>query len=201
MTDQHPDRDSLSAFLEGALSIDATQWVEQHLVGCAACRAKVEQERAFLSELDSLQCVEPPADFVQGVMARVAQCPAYQPAPEVKWRRVGVWAGAAAAAMVALLGFVGWALVAGSDAGGTAATPSVSGGIAWFFEAAKQVYFLGLGRLEGIWSLFQIVFTVLFGIFDYIRNSSLMVQLALLLATVALNYAFTRMVLSYQRRQ
>ena len=201
MSNQHPDRDSLSAHLEEALSIDARQWVEQHLAGCASCRIKVEQERAFLAELNALKTVEPPADFVEGVMARVAQRPAFQPAPEVKWRRVGVWMGSAAAMLIVVLGFIGWVLVAGSPAEGAEGTSAVSGGIAWFFGAAKQVYFLGLSQLEGVWSLFQIGFTLLFGVFDFIQNAGLAVQLALLLITVALNYAFTRMVLNYQRRQ
>ncbi len=201
MSNQHPDRDSLSAYLEEALSIDATQWVEQHLAGCASCRIKVEQERAFLDELNALKTVEPPPDFVEGVMARVAQHPAYHPAPEVKWRRVGVWTGAAAASVVVLLGFIGWILVAGAPAQGAAGTPTVSGGIAWFFDAARQVYFMGLSQTEGLWELLMIGFTVVYGVVDFIQRAGLPVQLALLLITVALNYAFTRMVLNYQRRQ
>jgi predicted anti-sigma-YlaC factor YlaD len=202
MSDQHPDRDSLSAYLEEALSIDARQWIKQHLSGCATCRGKVEQERAFLRRLDGLKSIEPPADFVAGVMARVAQYPAHQRrAPELQWRRVSWWVGSAAATVVLVLAFIGWLLVAGSSAEGAEGTVAVSGGIAWFFDVAKQVYFLGLSNLEGVWSVIMIAFTVLFGIFDFVRNGGLMVQLVLLLVTVALNYAFTRMVLNYQRRQ
>lgn len=202
MSDQHPDRDSLSAYLEEALSIDAHQWIEQHLAGCSPCRAKLEQERAFLGELNSLKTVEPPADFVEGVMARVAQCPDHQRAPELEWRRIsrmGWWAASAAATLVVLLGFIGWVLVAGSSPEAEGAV-AVSGGIVWFFEVAKKVYFFGLDNLGGVWEVAMIGFTVLFNIFEFIRNAGLMVQLALLLATVALNYVFTRMVLNYQRR-
>ena len=203
MNSEHPDRDSLSAYLEEALSIDASQWIQQHLARCVSCQGKLEQERAFLRELNSLKTVEPPADFVEGVMARVAQYPDHQRAPELEWRRItrmSWWVASAAATLVVLLGFIGWVLVAGSspEAEGTVA---VSGGIVWFFEVAKQVYFFGLSNLEGVWSVAMIGFTVLFNIFEFIRNAGLMVQLALLLATVALNYAFTRMVLNYQRRQ
>ncbi len=201
MSNQHPDRDSLSAYLEKALSIDARQWVEQHLDSCASCRAKVDQEQAFLDRLGDLKAVTPPDDFVQGVMARVAQYPAYQPAPEVQWRRAGVWIGSAAASLVLLLAFVGWVLVSGAPAEGAESTSAVSGGIAWFFATAKEVYFFGVDQMEGVWSIMMVGFAVLAGIFDFIRNAGLMVNLVLLLITVALNYAFTRMVLNYQRRQ
>ena len=197
MSSEHPDRDSLTAFLEEALSIDATQWMEHHLRGCAQCRTKLDEERAFLAQLDSLGCVEPPADFVQGVMARVAQYPAYSPAQEVPWRRVGLWTGSAAALLLVLVGFVGWALVNGAPVEGTQTSSAIVTGAEW----AKNLYFTVRENTGGLLYVFQIGGTVLFGIFDFVRNSGLMVQLALLLATVLLNYAFTRMVLNYQRRQ
>ncbi len=201
MSRQHPDRDSLAAYLEEALSIDATQWVEHHLEGCSECGDKLEQERAFLEELGGLHSVEPPADFTQGVMARVAQCPAYQPAPEMQWRRIGLWVGSAAATMAVLLGFIGWVLVAGGTAEGAEVSAQVPGGIAWVMNSGVQVYFWVTGKFEAAVPLLQIGLKVLLGIFEYIRQSGLAVQLAILLITVGFNYWFTRLVLNYQRRQ
>lgn len=201
MSRQHPDRDSLGAYLEEVLSIDATQWVEHHLEGCAECGDKLEQERAFLEELGGLHSVEPPADFTEGVMARVAQRPAYQPAPEMQWRRIGLWIGSVAATMVVLLGFVGWVLVAGAPAEGPEVPAQVPDGIAWVMKRGLDVYFWVTGKFDVASPLLLIAWKVLLGIFEYIRQSGLAVQLALLLITVGFNYWFTRLVLNYQRRQ
>ena len=201
MSREHPDRDSLSAYLEEALSIDAAQWVEHHLEGCVECGGKLEQERAFLEELGGLCSIEPPADFTQGVMARVAQFPAYQPAPEVQWRRISLWVGSAAALMVVLLGFVGWVLVAGAPAEGPEVPAQVPGGIAWVMNSALEVYFWVRGTFEAALPLLLIAWKVLLGILESFRQSGLAVQLTLLLVAVGLNYWFTRLVLNYQRRQ
>ncbi len=200
MSNQHPDRDSLSAYLEDVLSIDAAQWIKHHLNGCGACCTKLEQEQTFLDELNTLASLETPADFTEGVMARVAQRPAYQPGTELPWKRVALWVGSTAAMFVALAIFVGWVLVAGSPGQGAqtagVASSAVATGAAW----ARTLYFLARDNISGVLPVFEIVGAVLFGIFDFIRNAGLMVQLALLLATVALNYGLTRMVLNYQRR-
>lgn len=200
MSNQHPDRDGLSAYLEESLSIDAAQWIKQHLDGCGACRTKLEQEQTFLDELNSLASIETPADFTEGVMARVAQRPAYQPGTELSWKRIGLWVGGAAAMFVALAIFVGWVLVAGSSGQGAQTSGVASSAVATGAGWAKTLYFYASDNISGVLPVFQIVGVVVFGIFDFIRNAGLMVQLALLLATVALNYAFTRMVFNYQRR-
>lgn len=201
MSDQHPDRDSLSAYLEESLSIDASQWIKHHLDGCGACRTKLEQEQAFLDELNSLASIEAPADFAEGVMARVAQRPAYQPGTELPWRRIALWVGGAAAMFVVGAIFIGWVLVAGSSGQGAQTSGAVSSVVATGAGWARSLYFIGRDNVSGILPVFEVVFAVLFGIFEFMRNAGLMVQLALLLATVALNYGLTRMVLNYQRRQ
>ena len=200
MSSQHPDRDSLSAYLEESLSIDASQWIKQHLDGCGACRIKLEQEQTFLDELNSLASIEPPADFTEGVMARVAQYPAHPPVTELPWKRIGLWVGSAAAMFVLLAIFVGWVLVAGSPEQGAQTSGVASSAVATGAEWARNLYFYARANTSGIRYVLQIGLAFLFGVFDFIRNAGLMVQLALLLATVALNYAFTRMVLNYQRR-
>ena len=197
---QHPDRDSLSAYLEEALSIDATQWVEQHLEKCGDCRAKLDQERAFLDSLHGLGRINPPADFVEGVMARVAQYPAYQPAKEVAWSRVALWTGAAAALVVVVLGVIGWVLVTQRPLDNPETSGAVSVAIVKVMEASKELYRFAESNMGGVMYVLQIAGTLLVGLFDFVRNSSLVFQLALLLITVGLNYLLTRMVLNYQRR-
>ncbi len=201
MSGQHPDRDSLSAYLEESLSIDASQWIKQHLDGCTACGTKLEQEQTFLDELNSLGSIKPPVDFTEGVMARVAQQPAYRPGAEVPWKRISLWAASAVAAFVVLATFVGWVLVAGSSGQEAQTSGVASSAVAAAADWTKALYFSARDNTSGVFYVFRITGSVLFGIFDFIRNAGLMVQLALLLATVALNYAFTRMVLNYQRRQ
>jgi anti-sigma factor RsiW len=197
---QHPDRDSLNAYLEEALSVDATQWLRHHLAGCGECRARLEQERAFLRRLDGLRTVEVPVDFTAGVMARVAQYPAYQPATEVSWQRLAVWAGSLAALLVLGLGVGGWLLMTlpaeGQEAEGYAST-----GIVAAAQAATNVYLWGVEAVKTARPLVQPIRTLLAGILEYARGSSQAFQLAVLLIAVALNYLFTRMVLNYQRRQ
>ena len=197
---QHPDRDSLSAHLEEALSIDATQWIEQHLEKCSDCRAKLDQERAFLGSLDGLGRINPPGDFVEGVMARVAQYPAYHPVKEVPWTRVALWGGGAAAMFVVLLGVVGWVLVTQRPLDNPQAAGFASVAIAMLAEAARDLYVFARENMGGVMYILQIAGTLLVGLFDFVRNSSLVFQLALLLITVGLNYLLTRMVLNYQRR-
>ncbi len=197
---QHPDRGSLSAYLGEALSIDATQWVERHLETCGDCRGKLDEERAFLESLDGLGRISPPVDFVQGVMARVAQYPAYQPAKEVRWPRLALRIGGAAAVLVVLLGVVGWVLVTRRPLDSPQAAGFVSVAITTLAQAARDVYLFARSNMGGVMYILEIAGTILVGLFEFVRNSSLVFQLALLLITVGLNYLLTRMVLNYQRR-
>ena len=66
---------------------------------------------------------------------------------------------------------------------------------------AKTLYFYARDNTSGVFYVFRIAFEVLLGILEFFRNAGLMVNLALLLVAVALNYGLTRMVLNYQRRQ
>ena len=200
MRQDHPDRDSLSAYIEEALSIDATQWIDRHLEGCVECQEKLEQERRFLWKLDELNKIDPPADFTAAVMARVAQYPTHQPRVEVSWRKVAVWASGLAAVLVVMLGIFG-AMVMGSA---PLDTPEGSGaasrGIVTIIELAKNVFIYGGVALEWARDSVRGAGTVLSGLFEFVRNQGLGVQLAVLLLTVGLNYFFTRLVLNYQRR-
>lgn len=196
----HPDRDSLTGYLDESLSIDAAQWIRQHLEGCADCCTKLERERRLSATLDGLRSIEPPADFTEGVMARVAQYPAYQPRAEVPWRNAARWGGVAAAAVLVVAVFIGWIVVAsGGDqgvevpAGASAFTAAINGTV-WAYERVAAGF-------ERIAPQLQDAFSVAYFVYEFIRDAGLPVHLALLLVTVGLNYALTRMVLNYQRRQ
>ena len=196
----HPDRDSLTGYLDESLSIDATQWVRHHLEGCGDCRVKLERERRLSAELDGLRSVKAPPDFTEGVMARVAQYPAYQPRKELPLRNTARWAAMAAAAVLVVAIFVGWIVVAGGGeqglqvpAGATAFTTAIDGTV-WVYEQAA-------GLVEQAAPAAQTGFSVAYAVYEFIRDAGLPVHLALLLVTVGLNYALTRMVLNYQRRQ
>jgi len=197
---EHPDRDSLSAYLEESLSIDATQWIKHHLGTCASCRDKLEQERAFLAELDSLRSVRAPSDFTQGVMARVAQYPTYQPRQEVPWRRYTTRGFVAAGVLLVVAIFVGWVVaVSGSGQGvqvgaGAGAFTGAVDWTVWLWENTKGTFGLAMPVL-------QIGLGLLLAAVEWIRNAPFAVHLAILLITVGLNYGLTRMVLNYQRRQ
>lgn len=199
MKGQHPDRDSLSAYLEEALSIDATQWIEHHLGGCKECRAKLEEERAFLDRLGELcHKIEAPPDFTESVMARIAQQPAHRPAPDLSWRRMGLWVGSGVAAAAVGLALLGW----GVSMLGTIEAPEGSGGIvAGLVSAATGAYRFAQESVAAGVEIARVGSQVLGGAVTYIRDQPLAVQLILLLATVAFNYWLSRLVLNYQRRQ
>ena len=200
MSGQHPDRDSLSAFLEQALSIDATQWIEHHLETCHACQDKLEEERRFLCRLDGMRKIDSPKDFTEAVMARVAQLPPHQPKIEVPWLKVAISATGLAALIVVLVGIAGWMLIGAAPLESPEASGAASRGVTTFAEVAKEVFFFGQGLFNKGIALAQTAGTFLVGLFELVRRSGLAVQLTILLITVGLNYFFTRLVLNYQRR-
>jgi anti-sigma factor RsiW len=66
-------RDRLAGYVVGVLSIEDHRRVEQHLIGCSACRLRVSQLRAAANALpDALAVASPfrlPANLKQSVMA------------------------------------------------------------------------------------------------------------------------------------
>lgn len=199
MKEHRPDLDRLSAYVEDALSPDARRSLEQHLAGCGACREALEREGRLLRRLDGLARIEPPPDFVQAVMGRVAQYPAYRPAPAVPWRRVLAWSAGLAAALVAVLGVGAWQIAGqpGADARlvdllhRTAVGLVEVGGMV--FRASRQV-------LEPASTVVEALAKAVHRVSTLAASSGRIVQATILLLTVMLNYAFTRMVLNYQRR-
>lgn len=201
MVKQHePNLDMLSAYADGVLSPDAARSMAQHLEQCEVCALAIQQERLFLAELNRLARVHPPADFVDAVMGRVAQHPLHHPAAPVPWREVAR-AGVAASLLLLVLaaGGVGWLIGSGAleraepgaiaaAAVGSATTTLVSG-LTGVQEMARPALALLESAGKTFWRLTMLTL-----------GSNWLVQVVLLLLTISLNYAFTRMVLGYQRR-
>lgn len=192
-----PNLDMLSAYLDGQLSPDAARSMEQHLHGCLVCARALARERRLIGSLDDARSVSPPPDFVNAVMGRVAQYPAHRPATPVPWRSMARWAAAASVVLGAGgLAVLAWILGSGALEGGdlvagglTRVIDVVTGGVAAVrdFVSPAGVLLEEAGKM--LWRLASLAV-----------NSSWLVQLTLLLLTVSLNYAFTRLVLNYQRR-
>jgi anti-sigma factor RsiW len=201
MSKEHrPNHDLLTAYLDGALSEDATRSMGQHVERCEVCAAALEAEREFLRALDGMTRVEPPPDFVAGIMARVSQYPSYRPANPVPWRVAAGWAAAVSVLVVMIVIGGAWGLmqtevIASADPG-----DRVAGVVS---EAAG----LGTSAIKAVrpfatqgYVLMQAVGKVVLGLVALATQSGWMVQVAILLLTVTINFAFTRLVLSYQRR-
>jgi len=201
MSEHRPDYDRLSAYIEGALSPDGTRWIELHLEKCESCRDALERETQFLERVSSLRNIEPPPDFIEAVMARVAQQPAFQPPAEVPWRKVAGWSVGLAASLVAVLGLGAWVAISSDAVAGANATGLLSSAITGLAEISSFVISTVGSFLSPAMALARAGGTIVLRLFDLARNSGLAVQLGVLLATVTLNYVFTRMVLNYQRRQ
>jgi anti-sigma factor RsiW len=109
--------------VDGALPQDEALAAEAHVAGCPACAAEVETYRLLSSALDGLEVPALPADFTEGVLARIDA----QERALARERRhalailAGVVAATAAAFVVA--GAAAWAptLSSAADLLGTAA--------------------------------------------------------------------------------
>lgn len=104
------------AYVLGALDAAETAAFEEHLDGCAACRAEIAELGEAVLALSALTETAPPADLGAAVAA------ATQPRPEAGAGRldrldkvVRRWQLAAAAAVIVALGAVGWGLLPQPD--------------------------------------------------------------------------------------
>jgi len=66
-------RQELSAYIDGAIPEAMSAEISEHLKGCSECRAALEELRLTVSEIKSLDAVEPPDLLVVRVMARVTE--------------------------------------------------------------------------------------------------------------------------------
>jgi anti-sigma factor RsiW len=200
MNGHEPNRDMLSAYADGVLSPDAVRSMEQHLAECDTCAHALETERQFIAQLDGLANVIPPEDFVAAVMGRVAQHPVHRPGKAIQWRAAMRYGVAAAVVLAVVLGGgVTWMLGSGTlqnaQPGAVVAVgiSSAAGMAAGVFAATRD--FVGQAFV-----VLEAVAQILWRVTLLAASAGWMVQITLLLLTVSLNYAFTRLVLNYQRR-
>jgi len=200
MNAHEPNRDMLSALADGVLSPDAVRSMEQHLAECEVCTQALESERAFLAQLDTLANVEPPEDFVNAVMGRVAQHPAHRPGNAIPWRSAMRYGVAAALVLAVMLGGgVTWMLGSGTlqnaepGAVVAGAISGTAGVAASAFATTRHLVSQGFILVEaGAQLMWRVTLLA--------ASAGWMIQLTLLLLMISLNYAFTRLVLNYQRR-
>lgn len=200
MNGHQPNRDMLSAYADRVLSPDAVRSMEQHLAQCQVCTQALELERKFLEQLDTLANVTPPEDFVNAVMGRVAQHPVYRPGKAIPWRAAMRYGVAAAVVLAVILGGgVTWMLGSGTlqnaEPGAVVAVAisSTAGMVASVFATTRHLISQSFVLVEAAAQLMWRV-TLL------AASAGWMIQVTLLLLTIGLNYAFTRLVLDYQRR-
>lgn len=197
MPRHEPNLDMLSAYLDGQLSPDAGRSMEHHLSGCDVCSRALDRERRLLATLDRVGHVVPPPDFANAVMGRVAQTPAHRPPTPVSWERVAGWTGAAGVVLAGVVvAVLAWLLGAGAVEGGNLLAAAVgwsadliTSGVMVLREYASPIGVLLEESGKMIWRLASLAL-----------NSGWLVQMTLLILTISLNYAFTRLVASYQRR-
>jgi len=65
----------LMAYVDGRASAGARRSIEDHLAGCAACRARVEEFRKVWSVLDDAPAIEPSFGFDARLRQRIAAEP------------------------------------------------------------------------------------------------------------------------------
>lgn len=72
--EKYCERNLIAAYVDGELDEDLTQRVEDHLQGCAPCRAELQAHRMFVCELDAALTdsveIPVPADFSRMVAVR-----------------------------------------------------------------------------------------------------------------------------------
>jgi anti-sigma factor RsiW len=200
MNEHKPNRDMLSAHADGVLSPDAVRSMEQHLAECEVCTRALESERSFLAQLDTLANVTPPEDFVNAVMGRVAQHPVYRPGKAIPWRAAMRYGVAAAVVLAVILGGgVTWMLGSGTlQNAETGAVVAI--GISRTAGLAASVFATTRNLVSQGFVLVEAVAQLMWRVTLLAASAGWMIQVTLLLLTISLNYAFTRLVLNYQRR-
>lgn len=96
----------LSARMEGALSPEEEQALEEHLSRCPGCRAAGAQLAALQAAFPELEELEAPADFTQKVMERIRKSEKKKVIPLFRRPQVRALAGLAAC-LVLVMGLYG----------------------------------------------------------------------------------------------
>jgi len=104
--DLHLDDERAQQLLDGLLPAPAAAEATEHLAGCQGCRLLVDSYRALAQALDGLDTGAPPADFTEGVLARIDE----RERAVARERRAALAVlGGAAAVAIALLAAAGGA--------------------------------------------------------------------------------------------
>ena len=61
----------LSEYIDGTLDAQTRAWVEKHIAVCENCKQELASLRAVVEQLDALEPVEPPADFLEKIHERM----------------------------------------------------------------------------------------------------------------------------------
>jgi len=91
-------RDLLSAHLDGALAPAEAAALEAHLASCGDCARALGELRETVARVRSIEAVEPPPGFAEGVLARVA--------PRRRPLATRPWVQAAALVLICFSGYV-----------------------------------------------------------------------------------------------
>lgn len=61
----------LSEYIDGTLDAQTRAWVEKHIAVCKNCKQELASLRAVVEQLDALEPVKPPADFLEKIHERM----------------------------------------------------------------------------------------------------------------------------------
>ena len=108
LKDQHPDQDTLQAYLDQALVPGISREVEEHLESCPACREKTALLEKMFTRLETLPEIPLPKDFSTGVLDMIRD--QKQLSRGITWTLVieGLAAGAILSLIIPALQFTAW---------------------------------------------------------------------------------------------
>jgi len=108
LKDQHPDQDTLQAYLDQVLVPGSSREVEEHLESCPACREKTAILEKMFTRLETLPEIPLPKDFSPGVLEMIRD--QKQLSRGVTWTLVieGIAAGTILGLVIPALQFTPW---------------------------------------------------------------------------------------------
>jgi len=132
--------DRVYDYLDGALSPVEREDVERHLAGCASCRKCLEIRREIAGAASVLPDMPVPDDFAAGIMAKVAEMPAYG---QKKAVRTLAWAAGVFAFLASAFGvYAFW-----TGQGALVLLQKWGGGFVTYLQAAAGVAAKGMKLL------------------------------------------------------
>jgi len=108
LKDQHPDQDTLQAYLDRALVPNSSREVEEHLESCPTCREEIALLKKMFTRLESLPEIPLPKDFSPAVLEMIRD--QKQLSRGVTWTLVieGIAAAALLGLIIPALQFTTW---------------------------------------------------------------------------------------------